>query len=94
MGKNRFWGRGRDQESATFHRKLDIEGFGLDSGFHEVFGKVAQVYGAAAGCREFVGGIKSQLKHSDSPLIYFVDKNVFLLIQEKKKTPSSQGCSQ
>ena len=77
MGKNRLWGRGRGQESATFHRKLDVEGFGLDSSFHEVFGKVAQVYGAAAWCGEIVGGIKSQLKHSDSPLIYFVDKNGF-----------------
>lgn len=54
MGRNRLWGRGRGQESATFHRELGIEGFGLDSSFHAVFGKVAQVYGAAAGWREIV----------------------------------------
>lgn len=73
--------RGRGQ-SPTLDRKLPVGG-GAGRLFCRVFGEVLRGYGAAAGCEEIVGGIESQVKHTDSSSTYFVDKMFFTESENK-----------
>lgn len=74
--------RGRGQR-APLSTGSCLSGVGLDPCSRRVFGKVFQGYGAAAGCEEIVGGIESQVKHSDSSFTYFVDKMFFTESESK-----------